>query len=381
MEAVQMEQALLQQQQQQEKLADHINMLHQQLAEQEVKVRQLKATKFNLTPDQIIRNFNEISPFCGENSYKLKSFLKAVEDVEQLCGDNNDELKQYCLKKLINNKIIGCARNIILEIPDHQRTWNNIISQLKLRYRPKNTIHQLLYKAKEIRVSDIKDLFSKLGEVKSKCSEICDFDEEESFTYDSIDRELVQIFKSKIVPILQIQIDNTKSLFELDNILCQSEIYISEDVIKSEFKSHKNNQNHKSSNYKSNQNYNKNFSNNKYNNNSNQNNFSNQNNSPNNNFSNKNNLPNNNSSNQNNFPNNNYRGNNNNYRGPYQNNYNNNNSGQYKKPYVGNTSGQYGNYNNNNSKPAPMEVDTIVQEDEIEQEVNFHNEPRSIDYP
>ena len=235
-----MEEELKSQQQQQRKIVEQMNFMHQQIAEQQEKLKVLQTTKFNLTADQIIKNFNDIPPFSGEDHYKLKSFLNTVNDAETLCGENNAELKTYCLKKIINSKIIGKARNTIMEIPENLRTWNSVINQLKMKYKPKDTIHHLLYVAKNLRVSNLKELFIKLSEVKSKCSEICDFEEEDLFTYESIDRELVLILKSKLTPMLQIQINNNKSLFELDNLLCNTEIYVSEDAIKNEYKMNRN---------------------------------------------------------------------------------------------------------------------------------------------
>lgn len=323
-----------------EQLTNQVSILTQQLEAQEIKLNSVNI-KFQLTPDQIIRNFNEIQPFSGENSYNLKSFLNTVESVESLCGNDNYDLRCYCLKKMINSKITGRARDVILEIPENDRTWDAIVETLTLRFRPRKTIHQLLFQARDIKVFNLKDLFYKLTKIKSEANEICDFDEEETFTYQAIDKELVQILKSKIIPIAQLQIDQTKSLFELDNILCQSEVYLSEEIIKIPFKINKNQEN-KYEKSKLNPNKRNDFLN------------------PN--------IPN-----------------------PNQSNNYNNNSGQYKKPnfnnqkqyrgqnYYNNYSVQKPNYNNNRSgqyrhynKPEPMEIDH-VKEKHFNGEVNFTN--------
>lgn len=327
-----------------EQLTAQVQLLTQKLSEQDEKIKQMKTTKFELTADQIIRNFNEIPAFSGEDSFKLRSFLKTVEDVEQLCGENNIQLKQYCLKKLINSKIIGKARNAILEIPEHRRNWSTVVETLMLRFRPKQTIHQLLFHAKELKVYNLKDLFNKLTSIKSEASEICDFDNEDNFTYESIDKELVQILKSKLVPLLQIQINQNKTLFELDNSFCQSEIYLSDEVIKSAFRIHKN---HKIDNNKvdkksqlnkrNNDNFNQNH---RYNYNANSTQISN------------------NSAPSNNQPKSNFNRNN-----------NNRNSEQLRRPNtVQNKSGQY---RNNSNHIEPMEVDNISRENDDNLEVNF----------
>lgn len=215
-----------------EQLTEQVATLIQQLSSQEARFCTIQQTRFQLNADQIIRNFNEIPPFSGEDTYKLKSFLKAVNTVEALCGTNNNDLKEYCLARLVNSKVIGKAREAILEIPEHERNWERTVQTLFLRFRPKQTIHQLLYHAKELKVYNLKDAFNKLTKIKSEANEICDFDDENYFTYQAIDRELVQTLKSKLNPVIQLQIDHSKNLSELDNIFCQTEIYLSDDIIK-----------------------------------------------------------------------------------------------------------------------------------------------------
>lgn len=218
-----------------DQLIQQVQLLTQKVAEQETTLNTTR-NRFQLSASQVIKNFNDIKPYSGEDSYKLKSFFKSIENAEELCGSQNQDLRAYCLRLMINSKIIGKARNAILEIPENQRNWITVQRTLKLRFRPKYTIHQLLFEAKGFKVFNLKDLFNKLTTVKSDISEICDYDESAEFTYTSIDRELVLILKSKVVPILQIQIDEDESLFELDNSFCKSEIYLSSDMIKPEYK-------------------------------------------------------------------------------------------------------------------------------------------------
>lgn len=332
-----------------QQLIAQVQALQAQLNEQSGRINSINQTQFSLTADQVIRNFNEIPPFSGEDSFKLKSFLKTVEDVESLCGANNIPLKQYCLKKVINTKIIGKAKTTILEIPEHRRNWTTVCETLMVRFRPKQTIHNLLFQAKEIKVSSFKDLFCKLSNIKSECTEICDYDDEEAFTYESIDRELVQILKLKLIPILQIQIENSKSLFELDNQFCQSEIYYSDEVIKPEFRLSKFNSNSRKpiSKYRneSNNNYHSNYNNNH------KTNYQN--------LTNKNKYNNNTYSNQ-------FRNNHNNN---YKTNQNFNRINQYNRNYS--NSGQYRHNNRDNEQ---MEVDNVNEE------VNFTDLPRTTNF-
>lgn len=221
-----------------EQLIQQVQLLTQKVTEQDamLNVATANTTRFQLSASQVIKNFNDIKSFSGEDSYKVKSFFKAIENAEELCGTQNQELRSYCLRMMINSKIIGKARNAILEIPENQRNWTTVKRTLVLRFRPKFTVHQLLFDAKGIKVFNLKDLFNKLTTVKSDISEVCDFDDDSVFTYQSVDRELVLILKSKVIPLLQFQIDETKTLFELDNHFCKSEIYLSGDVIKPSYK-------------------------------------------------------------------------------------------------------------------------------------------------
>lgn len=219
-----------------EEIVERIALLQQRLTAQEQRINNVQTTRFQLSADQIIRNFNEIQPFSGEDSYKLKSFLKNVNNAEALCGEANIELRTYCLSRVISGKIIGRANNVILEIADADRTWANVVHTLMTRFRPKTTVHQLLFTAKETKVHNIKDLFNKLAQCKSEANEICDFNAAEHYTYGIIDKELVQILRSKLIPIVQLQIDQNKTLFELENSLCQTEIYYSHDVVKDEYR-------------------------------------------------------------------------------------------------------------------------------------------------
>lgn len=219
-----------------EQLVQQVQLLTTKMAEQEAIINTANLTRFRLSASQVIKNFTDIKAFSGEDNYKLKSFLKAVENSELLCGENNDELREYCLKLVINSKIIGKARTAILKVPEHRRTWTTVVATLTLRFKPKFTIHQLLFQAKETKVFNLKDLFNKLTTIKSDISEVCDFQNGNTFTYDSINRELVLTLKSKLIPMLQIQVNEEETLFELDNHFCASEIYLSSDFIKPNYR-------------------------------------------------------------------------------------------------------------------------------------------------
>lgn len=215
-----------------EELVEQIQNLEMTVKELEEKSR--NPNLFNLTSNEIIQMFYKIQPFSGENDYKLKPFLEIVKHVAVLCGEN-DELKTFCIQIIINHKIIGLAKDIILEIPKNQRTWSNIVEHLKIKFRPTNTIDNLLIQANQLKVRNLKDLFNKLTKIKTNCHEICDFNEENHLKYKYINRVLVELLITKVVPSIQSQIDSKKSLFELDSYFCQTDEYYNPNLIKNKY--------------------------------------------------------------------------------------------------------------------------------------------------
>lgn len=201
-------------------MEDTIHQLQQQVAvltanlTEQMQLTQNRVLQFNLTPEQIIKHFNNIPLFSGEDTFKLKSFLKNVDQAEQLCNDN-DELRAYCLAKIINGNIIGKARAIILRIPDAERSWQNVDATLGEHFKPRNTIHKWLFQARGCKVFNLKDLFNKLSNVETEANEICDFNDEETFTYKSTDRELVKMVIDHLIPTMQIHMTKMLHLLSL----------------------------------------------------------------------------------------------------------------------------------------------------------------------
>lgn len=75
-------------------LQEQVALLTEAQNQQQQRMQEMQLTQLKLTPDQIIKNFNTIPLFSGEDSYKLRTFLKNVMFFqEQLCFDHiNTEL-------------------------------------------------------------------------------------------------------------------------------------------------------------------------------------------------------------------------------------------------------------------------------------------------
>lgn len=319
-------------------LQEQVALLTATQNQQQQQMQEMQLTQFRLTPDQIIKNFNAIPLFSGEDSYKLRTFLKNVEQAEQLCGEQNFELRTYCLAKVIHGRIIGRARAAILRIPDRDRTWDAVVTTLTQQFKPKTTVHQMLFQARAIKVFNLKDLFNKLTSIEAQANEICDYNNGGHDTYDTINKELVQIAIDHLIPLMQIHINDTLTLNEIDHQLSRTELYYSEDAIKPIYRANK------SSNYKAKQQQQQNQNVESHNSQPQQNNYQNKN--PSGTISNQ--------FNQN--------------RVNYNVNTQNTNQNQNPNPFIQNRSGQF----RNNNKQQPMEIDNIYEQcHQNNQEINF----------
>lgn len=103
-----------------------------------------------------------------------------MEQAEQLCGDANEELRAYCLGKVIHGRIVGQA---ILRIPDQERTWTAVIETLMQKFKPKTKFHHLLFQARIIKIHNSKYMFNKLENIESQANEIYDFNDGGEISY------------------------------------------------------------------------------------------------------------------------------------------------------------------------------------------------------
>lgn len=212
-------------------LQQHIAELANRIEQQRQQINALQPTLFELSPNQIIQQFNNICPFTGENYQNLPLFLRNVEAALELCGQDNRNLKDYCLRQVIQTKIGGQARSFILEIPENLRTWATVVQTLRERFRPRTTIMQQMLQAREVKVFNLKDLLHKISSIKAKCNEILDFDNT-NYSFESIDSELVQIVKYKLIPIVSLQIDSNSSLSEIIHKFSTEEVFQTNEAIK-----------------------------------------------------------------------------------------------------------------------------------------------------
>lgn len=170
----------------------------------------------NSHPNDIIQNFNVIPLFAGAED--LNAFLNNVNSTLLLCG-SNEELKAYCLQKIVQTTITGPARSSIAELQGAQRNWENVAALFRNKYRPKTTtIPQQMHAARELKVFNLKDLINKLNSIKNHCNEIGTYDDR-AYNHLSVDNELVQILEFKLVASATSQINSESQLWSLLELL------------------------------------------------------------------------------------------------------------------------------------------------------------------
>lgn len=322
---------------------------------------------FELTSDQIINKFQTIRPFNGKDDHSLFEFINAVENVTYLCN-NNEQLVKHGMTIVLMEKLQGEARRCIHRL-GQTMTWEDMKTELKIHFKPKKSYRKLMDECRGLKVHNLRELLNILRDINCQLNEVYELDnlKPSNFSPEINDQNLVEIVKEMIVGSYRINISRKSKLIDIVNIFEELELLDEWDVIHPKFRKNRENKNltHNNSGI------NKKFSHN----NSGQNgNFRHYNNSG----QNRNFINSNNSGQNRNFVNSNNSGQyrNHNYNNSFHNQNFTNNSGQNNRNH--NSSGQYRNLNNsnfqNNNHSIPMEVDNM-QED-----VNFLNEPQETDY-
>lgn len=91
------------------------------------------------------------------------------------------------------------------------------------------------------KVFNLEHLLSELNQIKADAKEICDFDNNDIFSYQRVDKELYLILRMIVTPVVDLQIDETKTLFELDNFFNRSSMYTCPETIRTEYRCNKTN--------------------------------------------------------------------------------------------------------------------------------------------
>lgn len=348
-------------------LLTQIQQRPQQQPQQQPQQPPQQNNQFTLTPDQFLNLTNKLRIFNGKDEFTVQEFINTVERTTLLCGQN-EALRNYSISIIINDKIQGEAKRCIQRLGANGNDWDEVKRELKLHFRPRKDYAELLNEARIRKVSSLRELFNCVREINYNLNELYEFDENKPVTYQpsNNDKYLADIVSSKIHNFVRGNIPENASIIEIYNKFDKLKLLDDENAVEPS------NRRNKSSSYKVSS-YN-NYSANKNTPNTNITGISNNNNNfvrnsgsysvPNRSYNRNNNSQYINSGNgQNNSDQN-----RNNYRSTINNNYNRPNSYQVRQS---NNSAQV----RNNLMPEPMEIGNLNEG------VNFHSEPQSLDSP
>lgn len=192
-----------------------INQLHQQLQQQQIQQQiQEPEQQILLTPKDILAQFRQLKPLDKDHS--VTAFTASVEAILDLCPRNNQQLIRLSMAIVMNEKILGTTGNYIREIgPD--ASWQQIKTKLMDYHRPKSTYGDVFNKCRNVKVSNLRELFNYFEKAKYELSQIYLFDEMKPQIYEPsrVDKDLVNILIEKIDIPLRSHIDQNSTLNEV----------------------------------------------------------------------------------------------------------------------------------------------------------------------
>lgn len=218
----------------------------QQQMENRPQVDQQPVQLFQLTADQILNKFQKIKTFYGKEDYPLHEFFSAVENVVALCG-NNINLIQHGLQMVVKEKIQGDAKMCIQRLGDNV-TWPQVKAELKTQFRPRKSYRRLFDELRNIKVGNLRELFSIIRSVNYKLNEVYEFDDNHPTNYnpENNDKNLVDILKDMLVGSYRVNIRNGMTLNQAFNTFDELCLLDEDDVIHHSYRkqrhSHPNNQ-------------------------------------------------------------------------------------------------------------------------------------------
>ena len=113
-----------------------------------------------------------------------------MEQTMTLCG-NNQELYNYGLQIVTNEKILGEAANCIRQLQNNP-SWNNIKEKLRQHFKPSQSYSDEFNSCRNIKVSNLQELFDTFFNSSNTINDIYENDETkpEIYTSVNVDRDL-----------------------------------------------------------------------------------------------------------------------------------------------------------------------------------------------
>lgn len=209
----QIQQQQLEQSQQQEQLQQqqHLQQIQQQLPPQQCPL--YDEFGFNMTAKDIIEQFRRLKPL--DEKHSPRSFIHAVEANLTLCG-NNENLAQFCIRIVANEKILGNAGRRVRELQENV-SWEETKKRILQEYRPKRTYGEIFNHCRSVKVRNLNELFSIFEKSKFEINDIYLADQSKPSIYkpENVDRDLVDILLEKIDGPIRAHIGEHETLSDI----------------------------------------------------------------------------------------------------------------------------------------------------------------------
>lgn len=218
-----------------------IETLRQQLTQQN------GVPQFQLTADQVLNRFHHIKTFTGKGEYTLQEFIHAVENTASLCG-GNIPLMQYGLQTVFTEKIQGEAKRCIQRLGNNL-TWEQVKAELKAELRPRKSYKRFFDECRNIKVNNLKELFSIIRSINYQLNELYEFDDNKPTNYnpENNDKNLVDIIKDMLTGSYRTSIKQNITINEVFNTFDALGLLEEHDVIHYRYRKN-NHKNHRSNN-------------------------------------------------------------------------------------------------------------------------------------
>lgn len=187
-----------------------IHQLQEQLQQQQVQqqlqqIQQLQQQQqqaqpqqdLGLTPKDLLTQFRQLRSL--DRDHDATAFIASVEAVLALCPRENQQLINLATAIIMNEKISGDAGDYIRGLGTNA-TWDQIKAKLIDHHRPRTTYSDIFSRCRNVKVSNLRELFTYFEKSKSELNKIYMYDETRPEIYEPnrVDKDLVNILIEKI---------------------------------------------------------------------------------------------------------------------------------------------------------------------------------------
>lgn len=186
---------------------ESIQQLQNQLQQQHVQIQLQNIQQGHpqqgllLTPKELLTQFRQLKSL--DKDHDATAFIASVEAVLALCPRENQQLMNLATAIIMNEKICGDAGDYIRGLGT-DATWDQIKAKLIDHHRPRTTYADIFSKCRNVKVSNLRELFNYFERSKAELNKIYMYDDKRPEMYEPcrVDKDLVHILVEKIdVPL------------------------------------------------------------------------------------------------------------------------------------------------------------------------------------